>query len=64
MVEQARARARAQAQLQELAPIEGGARGLSINMEPELIALKHITFSEAVVFEKSGAISSLWGMAA
>jgi AcrR family transcriptional regulator len=27
-----------------------------INMEPDLIALKRITFSELVVFEKSGAI--------
>ncbi|WP_280519121.1 hypothetical protein [Shinella curvata] len=27
---------------------------LSINMEPDLIALKRITFSEAVVFEKKG----------
>ncbi|MFK3779165.1 TetR/AcrR family transcriptional regulator [Agrobacterium sp. NPDC089420] len=29
---------------------------LHINMEPDLIALKRITFSEAVVFEKKGAI--------
>lgn len=63
VVEQARARALAR--LQELAPIEGGAREqlkgllrtfLSINMEPELIALKRITFSEAVVFEKADAV--------
>ncbi|WP_428032589.1 TetR/AcrR family transcriptional regulator [Ancylobacter sp.] len=65
VVEQARARALGR--LQELAPIEGGARErlrgllrtfLAINMEPELIALKRITFSEAVVFEKSGAVPS------
>lgn len=29
---------------------------LRVNMEPELIALKRITFSEAVVFEKNGPI--------
>lgn len=29
---------------------------LHVNMEPELIALKRITFSEAVVFEKNGPI--------
>ncbi|WP_237358585.1 TetR/AcrR family transcriptional regulator [Rhizobium etli] len=29
---------------------------LYVNMEPELIALKRITFSEAVVFEKNGPI--------
>lgn len=29
---------------------------LHVNMEPELIALKRITFSEAVVFEKHGPI--------
>lgn len=65
VVEQARARALAR--LQELAPIEGGAMErlsgllrtfLSINMEPELIALKRITFSEAVVFERSGPVPS------
>lgn len=65
VVEQARARALAR--LQELAPIDGGPMlrlklllrtFLSINMEPELIALKRITFSEAVVLEKSGPIPS------
>ncbi|SCW50115.1 hypothetical protein SAMN02927900_02085 [Rhizobium mongolense subsp. loessense] len=29
---------------------------LHVNMEPELIALKRITFSEAVVFERHGPI--------
>lgn len=65
VVEQARARALAR--LQDLAPIHGGAMErlksllrlfLSINMEPELIALKRITFSEAVVFDRSGPIPS------
>lgn len=65
VVEQARSRALAR--LQQLAPVDGGAMErvkrllrtfLSINMEPELIALKRITFSEAVVFEKSGPVPS------
>lgn len=56
---------RAIARLQTLPEIEGDALArlkglmlelLHINMEPELIALKRITFSEAVVFEKKGPI--------
>lgn len=53
---------RAVARLEELPPMEGNALErleallrelLHINMEPDLIALKRITFSEAVVFEKN-----------
>lgn len=56
---------RAVARLEKLPPVTGDSLErlkslmlelLRVNMEPELIALKRITFSEAVVFEKSGPI--------
>ncbi|WP_117193400.1 TetR/AcrR family transcriptional regulator [Rhizobium terrae] len=56
---------RAVARLEDLSPLEGNALErlkallrelLHINMEPDLIALKRITFSEAVVFEKNAPI--------
>ena len=56
---------RAVARLDDLPPMEGNALErlqslsrelLHINMEPDLIALKRITFSEAVVFEKNAPI--------
>lgn len=56
---------RAIARLEALPIIEGDALArlsalmrelLHINMEPDLIALKRITFSEAIVFEKKGPI--------
>jgi AcrR family transcriptional regulator len=56
---------RAVAKLTDLPPLEGNALErlkallrelLHINMEPDLIALKRITFSEAVVFEKKAPI--------
>ncbi|MDH6268222.1 TetR/AcrR family transcriptional regulator of autoinduction and epiphytic fitness [Rhizobium sp. SG_E_25_P2] len=56
---------RAVARLEDLPPMEGDALKrlqallrelLHINMEPDLIAFKRITFSEAVVFEKNAAI--------
>lgn len=63
VVEQAHGRA--MARLKDLPVVEGDALErlqalmrelLHINMEPDLIALKRITFSEAVVFEKNGPI--------
>lgn len=60
-----RAHRRALARLKDLPVVGGDALGrlrglmrelLHINMEPDLIALKRITFSETVVFEKQGAI--------
>ena len=59
------AHARAVARLKDLPMVQGNALErlrtlmrelLHINMEPDLIALKRITFSEAVVFEKNGPI--------
>lgn len=59
------AHARAVARLEELPSMKGNSlerlRGLLsellyINMEPDLIALKRITFSEAVVFDKKAPI--------
>lgn len=56
---------RAVARLKDLPAVEGDALDrlrslmrelLHINMEPDLVALKRITFSEAVVFEKKGSI--------
>ncbi|WP_025031678.1 TetR/AcrR family transcriptional regulator [Nitratireductor aquibiodomus] len=60
-------RDRALDRLNGLAPVDGDALKqlkallrayLSINMEPDLVALKRIAFSEAVVFAKSSAASS------
>lgn len=59
------AHGRAVARLKDLPVVEGDALErlralmrelLHINMEPDLIALKRITFSESVVFEKKGPI--------
>lgn len=59
------AHTRAIKRVEQLTPVTGNAleqlRGLMfelllINMEPDLIALKRITFSEAVVFGRSGPI--------
>lgn len=61
----AQAHKRAVARLEDLPHMEGDALErlkallrelLHINMEPDLIALKRITFSEAVVFEKNATI--------
>lgn len=59
------AHGRAVARLKDLPEVKGDALErlrvlmrelLHINMEPDLIALKRITFSESVVFEKNGPI--------
>ncbi len=61
------ARSRAVERLQDLVQTDGDALArlrsllrsfLTINLEPDLVALKRITFSEAVVFEKKGPIPS------
>lgn len=59
------AHTRAVARLQDLSPMQGNALErlkallrdlLHINMEPDLIALKRITFSESIVFEEHAPI--------